>query len=178
MSGWWERRRRLQAEKLQDDRWHHLLDTRRKRRRLAGAGVLALALQWTSIPVIWFAAPSDLARNITISSLAISLMIYLPVVSLLNVATKGSTGLAEHLLDERQVIERRRAITVAHRATTWVLGGLFLTAALVTNRATQDTMTIPTAIIYPLAFVLWLTHYVLPLLIAGWRLPDPPPEDD
>ncbi|GGO04100.1 hypothetical protein GCM10010116_08080 [Microbispora rosea subsp. aerata] len=27
-------------------------------------------------------------------------------------------------------------------------------------------------------FALWRTHLLLPSLVAGWRLPDPPPDDE
>jgi hypothetical protein len=178
MIAWWENQQRKQYDRLQDPRWQHLWDTRLKRRRLAAAGGASLALLWTSIPVIWFTAPSDLAMYITMSLIAVALVIYFPVVSLLNVATKGAAATTMRLLDERQVAERLRANSIAHRLTTWVLGGLFLTAAIVSLSTDENTMVIPTAVVYPLAFTLWLTQYVLPLLISGWRLPDPPPEDD
>ncbi|WP_169984683.1 hypothetical protein [Microbispora sp. H10836] len=37
---------------------------------------------------------------------------------------------------------------------------------------------IPGTAVFLGVFALWWTHFLLPLLVAGWWLPDPPPDDD
>jgi hypothetical protein len=173
MSTWEKRRDRL--ESLPANR---LWATRPARRRLVAAGAAALVILWSGLVVIARYAPSDLARNVYLSMFGISLVAGIPVVSWLHAATRGALYLPERFLDERQLIERRRAYTSAHGATTLVLGLLFVLANFVSWQDGPLTITIPLALIGPTALTLAATHYTMPLLIAGWRLPDPPPDDD
>lgn len=142
-------------------------------KRLVLAGAFSLALLWAGLVVIWFLAPSDLARNIYIPMLVVALVIYVPVVGKLNAAT----GLAAKSLDERQRAERQRATAIGQRVTTYLLGAATVIALLLSTGAGNLT-TVPTALIYPLFFSLWLTHYSMPGLIAGWRMLEPPPDDE
>jgi hypothetical protein len=172
MSTWEKRRDRL--ESLPANR---LWATRPARRRLVMAGTAALVILWAGLVVIARYAPSDLARNVYLSMFGVSLVVGLPVISWLHAATRGALYLPERFLDERQLTERRRAYTSAHGATTLVLGLLFVLANFVSWQDGPLSITIPLALIGPTALTLAATHYTMPLLIAGWRLPDPPPDD-
>ncbi|GLW08015.1 hypothetical protein Misp01_31450 [Microtetraspora sp. NBRC 13810] len=182
MKGWWARQReaqeRRQLARLDDPRTLRWRDTRAKRQRLVVAGAGALALLWAGLVVIWFLAPSDTARNVYISMLFVAFAIGVFVVGVLQQATGGITTLSPGRLDERQLDERNRAYTTAHLATT---AGLVVLVALSLQAGRTSgglTITIPLALIYPGAFTLAVTHLFLPLLIVGWRLPDPPPDDE
>lgn len=141
-------------------------------------GVAVLALLWAGLVVIALYAPSDLARNVYLSMFGASIVIGVPVVGWLNTATRGTTSLSEHYLDERQIAERRKAYATAHKVTTVMFAVLFLLALNWVSDDGQFVVTVPLALIGPLALTVLVTHAVMPLLIAGWRLTDPPPDDE
>ncbi|MFE3455688.1 hypothetical protein ACFXJ8_42945 [Nonomuraea sp. NPDC059194] len=181
MMGSWEKRRdrleRLPASPL----WA----TRPARRRLVVVGAAALVVLWAGLVVLWAGlvviaryAPSDLARNVYLSMFGISLLVGLPVVGWLHAATRGSLSLPERYLDERQSHDRRRAFASAHRATSLVLGSLFVLANVWSYADGQLTLVVPLALVAPLALTLFVTHYTIPLLIAGWQVADPPDDDE
>ncbi|GAA2798818.1 hypothetical protein [Nonomuraea dietziae] len=170
----WEKQR----ERLENMPAQRLWATRPARRRLVAVGVAALCLLWAGLVVIVRYAPSDLARNVYLSMFAVSLLVGFPVMGWLNAAARGALSLPERFLDERQLAERRRAYTSAHRATSVVLGVLFVLTNVVSHADGQLTLTIPMALVAPLALTLFATHYTIPVLITGWRLTDPPPDDD
>ncbi|GAA4578969.1 hypothetical protein GCM10023194_03330 [Planotetraspora phitsanulokensis] len=175
MSSTWEKRR----DRLESLPANRLWATRPARRRLVAAGAAALVVLWAGLVVIAQYAPSDLARNVYLSMFGVGLVVGLPVISWLHAATRGAMYLPEQYLDERQRTERHRAYTSAHGATTAVLALLFVLANFVSWQ--QDgplSITIPLALIGPTALTLAATHYTMPLLIAGWRLPDLPPDDE
>ncbi|MBO2463167.1 hypothetical protein [Actinomadura violacea] len=171
-TGMWERWTRRREEVLQSDLLPSWYATRRRRRALAGAGLAGLAMIWAGTVVSWNLAPSDTAMWVTISLLAVSVLTTIPVVAALNVATRGTTSLAESRLDERQVAERLRAFTVAHRVMLAVL------VAVVAGVLAADTDHVPMAAVVVGVVALFETHMLLPVLVAGWRLPDPPPDDE
>src|SRR5437868_13802347 len=109
---------------------------------------------------------------VTIALLALSVVVAIPVISALNTATRGTTSLSERRLDERQVAERLRAYTVAHRI---MLGVLVVVAVVVLNTGGDRETHIPMAAIADGVVALFLTHMLLPVLVAGWRQPDAPP---
>ncbi|MFF0522519.1 hypothetical protein ACFYTC_27750 [Actinomadura nitritigenes] len=170
--GMWERWTRRREEVLQSDlltSWHA---TRRRRRALAAAGLAGLAMIWAGTVVSWNLAPSDTAMWTTIGLLAVSVATTIPVVAALNIATRGTTSLAESRLDERQVADRLRAFTVAHRVMLAVL------VAVVVGVLAADTDRVPMAAVVVGVVALFETHMLLPVLVAGWRMPDPPPDDE
>ncbi|GII56135.1 hypothetical protein Pth03_45240 [Planotetraspora thailandica] len=173
MSTWEERRDRL--ESMPESR---IWATRPARRRLVLVGVGALVLLWAGLVVIAQYAPSDLARNVYLSMFLVGVLIGLPVTRWLHAATRGALYLPEGFLDERQLTYRRQAYSSAHRATTLVLCLLFVLANVVSYQEGALTIEIPLALLAPLALTLVATHCTIPLLIAGWRQPDPPPDDD
>ncbi|MFF4412560.1 hypothetical protein ACFYY8_08515 [Streptosporangium sp. NPDC001559] len=150
---------------------------RRNRRRLVIAGGAALLVLWAGLVVIVRLAPSDLARNVYLSMFALAVAVLFPVHGWLTLATKGVTAIPAEYLDERQRGEQQRAYTGAHTLTTVVLAVLVVLAGL-WSVGGRLTLNVPTALLLPLALTLLATHYTLPLLLEGWRLPDPPPDED
>ncbi|WP_406313078.1 hypothetical protein OHA77_32055 [Streptosporangium sp. NBC_01639] len=151
--------------------------TRRSRRILVGAGACSAGLIWVSAIVCWYLAPSDLAMWTTFALGGSALAIYIVVYSALVGATRGVVGLAEHYLDERQSLERQKVQADARRGTTVILVvlGAVLTFAV---SGSEMTIRIPSAAIVMLTYALVTTHLILPSLLMGWRMPDPPPDDE
>ncbi|WP_049578039.1 hypothetical protein [Streptomyces sp. SBT349] len=93
----------------------------------------------------------------------------------LNSSTRGLLELRARVLDERQLAERGRVHTVAHRAQTGLmaagLGGLGL-AHLVTDGGVDPLA--PAAVLVGLL----LTHWLLPLWTAALRAQDEPTADE
>ncbi|MGV9310280.1 hypothetical protein [Nonomuraea sp. NPDC003727] len=170
----WEKRR----ERLENLPAGRLWATRPARRRLVAVAVAALVLLWAGLVVIARYAPSDLARNVYLSMFGISLLAGLPVTGWLHAGTRGVLYLPERFLDERQLAERRRAFTSAHRATSLVLGSLLVLANLWSFEGGRLTFTVPVALLAPLALTLFVTHYTIPLLVAAWQATDPPDDDE
>ncbi|MFD0904946.1 hypothetical protein [Actinomadura sediminis] len=170
-----ERWARTQQKSLEQDvlrSWHR---TRTRRRVTAGAGALGLAMPWAGTVVSWHLAPSDTAMYWTIGLFIGYILIVVPVYGALNTATRGTTSLAEDRLDERQVADRLRAYTIAHRLMLLLL--VVLVVAVLGVEGDRDTF-IPMAAIVTGVVALFSTHLALPVLVAGWRLPDPPPDDE
>ncbi|MBG0830485.1 hypothetical protein HS041_22245 [Planomonospora sp. ID67723] len=151
--------------------------TRKRRRWLAGAGMFSLALQWINAAVSWAAEPDDGGNWIILTLLAVMMVIYLPAVTLMNIATRGLVELTERHLDERQVGERLRATTIAHRITTGLLAACFVTA-VVAGVGGEGDYVVPERAVIMLIVALAMTHLVLPLIVSTWRLPDPLPDDE
>ncbi|GAA3422410.1 hypothetical protein [Streptosporangium vulgare] len=168
--------RQTRVEVMQRDYLPGWYATRGRRRLIASAVVLSLTLLWADVAVSWAGAPSDGADLSDFALMALSLVIYLPAVSLLNIATRGVVELSERDLDERQVGERLRAVAIAHRVTTGVLAAVFVMAVALGTAQGRD-YSMPGDAVLALALALGLTHFVLPLVVSGWRLPDPPGDD-
>ncbi|WP_405139580.1 hypothetical protein OG589_23550 [Sphaerisporangium sp. NBC_01403] len=151
--------------------------TRRGRRGTVVLGGVALATLWTSSIVCWFLAPSDTAMWTTFALMGAGLMIYLWVFAVLAVASGGVVGMADGRLDERQLTERRRVYALAHRGTSWMLGISLVVSFLLMDDG-DHVLRIPTAALFMFLMAAWTTHMIMPHLVAGWRLPDPPPDDD
>ncbi|HLV72731.1 MAG TPA: hypothetical protein VKY91_08095 [Vulgatibacteraceae bacterium] len=143
---------------------------------LAGAGASAVAMLWAGTAVSWNLAPSDTAMYWTIGLLLASLLVVIPVISALNSATRGAVSLAERQLDERQVAERLRAYTVAHRVTLVVMAAVMAVVYFVTSGGREAS--VPMAAVGMCLVSLFFTQMVAPVLVAGWRQADPPPEDE
>lgn len=149
---------------------------RRGRRQLVGAGVGVLALLWIDTAVCWILAPSDVAMYTTFAVMAVALLAGSWIWGTLFLSTRGTIGLPEHLLDERQLKEQLRAHAAAHRLTLLLL---FITYFVVLLALPEgDTPAIPAAALTVLFLSLVVTVWALPMLAAAWRLPDPPADDD
>ncbi|MFG2086386.1 MULTISPECIES: hypothetical protein [unclassified Spirillospora] len=168
----WTRAQKDAIERDPLPSWHA---TRRRRRVLVGAGAAATAMVWAGTVVSWNLAPSDTAMYWTIGLLILAVLIAVPVISVLNIATRGTVSLSERQLDERQVAERLRAYTVAHQV---MLVLLVVVVAVVFSVPGDRGTFIPMAAIVTGIISLFLTHLLMPVLVAGWRQPDPPPDDD
>ncbi|MEU8381694.1 hypothetical protein [Streptosporangium sp. NPDC048865] len=177
MSTWKENLSQARVDAVERDRLPGWYATQGRRRLIASAVALSLALLWVDVPVSWAGAPSDGADLSDFALLALSMVIYFPAVTLLNIATRGVVNLAERHLDERQLAERLRTVAIAHRGTTGILVALFVTAIALGATQGRD-YSMPGDAFFSLALALALTHFVIPLVVSGWRLPDPPGDDD
>jgi hypothetical protein len=173
-----ERWQQAQAKAMEHDLLPGWYATRSRRRMLAAAGVFAVSLMWIEAAASWALAPGDEAMYVTLILSAVMLVIALPTISLLNVATRGVTALAERQLDERQVGQRLRATALAHRIMLGVLVALVLVVPAVDLARGGPNSSVPTVVVLQLSIALMLTHLVLPLVVSAWRLPDPLPDDE
>ncbi|MER5321889.1 hypothetical protein [Streptosporangium roseum] len=151
--------------------------TRGRRRILAGVGAASAGLIWISAIVCYYLAPSTTAMWTTFALTGAAFVIYVVVYSALVGATRGVIGLAERHLDERQSRERRKIQANAHRGTTVTLVVLGVLLSVAMPRG-ETVVQIPAAAIVMLVFGVIATHVILPSLMAGWQMSDPPPDDE
>ncbi|WP_449061297.1 hypothetical protein [Planomonospora algeriensis] len=176
-----ERRRAERERRRLDDaeRWYRSsrFRDRRARRALVVVGAAATSLLWAAAVVCWFLAPSELAMWATFALAGVALVVAFLVISVIAAATRGMVERGDVHLDERQRAERHRVYLLAHRGSTWLLVG---TGLLVMTLSGKDDLfvEIPSAAIAVFAFAVLMTHLALPHLIAGWRAPDPLPDDE
>ncbi|XRQ03938.1 hypothetical protein ACN3XK_46210 [Actinomadura welshii] len=168
----WGRARKDAVEREVLPSWHA---TRRRRRVLAAVGGAAVAMVWAGTVISWNLAPSDTAMYWTVSLMVAALLISFPVITALNAATRGTASLPEARLDERQVTERLRAYTTAHQVMLVLL--VVVVVAVLSVPGDRGTF-IPIAAVVTGVVALFLTHLVMPVLVAGWRQADPPPDDE
>ncbi|GAB2878549.1 hypothetical protein [Streptomyces mayteni] len=139
---------------------------------------------WTGAHVVLTAATSA-AFPLAGDNGALLIGLVIPLVLLwcvctgvLNSATRGLLELRERALDERQLAERGRVFTVAHRAqlslTLAAVGGLGL-LHLLTDDGSEG---VSVEVLLVALFGLGLTHWLLPLWTAMLRTPDEPADDD
>lgn len=177
MNTWKESPHQTRLDALERDYLPGWYATRGRRRLIASAVALSLVLLWVDVPVSWADTPGEGADLSDFTLLALSMVIYFPAVTLLNIATRGVVSLAERRLDERQLAERLRTVAISHRGTTGILAALFVTAIALGIAQGRD-YSMPGNAFFALALALALTHFVLPLVVSGWRLPDPPGDED
>ncbi|WP_371784084.1 hypothetical protein [Streptosporangium subroseum] len=151
--------------------------TRRGRRILAGVGAASVGMIWVSAIVCFYLAPSVTAMWITFALAGIASVIYIVFYSALIGATRGTIGLAERYLDERQSRERQKIQADARRGTMWILIALGVLFSLAVPRG-ELIVQVPSAAITVLVLAMITTHLILPSLLAAWRLPDPMPDDE
>ncbi|MBE1534611.1 hypothetical protein [Actinomadura algeriensis] len=166
---------KAQKEGMERGTLHSWHSSRTRRRVTVGAGAAAAAMPWAGTVVSWNLAPSDTAMWWTIGLFLAYVVITIPVTAALNSATRGMTSLAEGDLDERQVADRLRAYTIAHRTMLMVL--IVLVVVVLSVQGDRTTF-VPIAAVVTGVVALFTTHMTLPVLVAGWRLPDPPPDDE
>ncbi|MGI5155629.1 hypothetical protein [Microbispora sp. CA-102843] len=173
---WRERWRAHVARSMESELFLPLYRTRARRRLLVASGATGLLMMWADAVVSWRIAPSDTAVTVDLVLLALMLVFYLPAVTALNAATRGLASLPERRLDERQVAERLRAYTKANTLMRVVLTVVVMAVFASMWGDGREAAAPAAAVILGLA-ALWLTHLILPLLVAGWRMPDPPPDE-
>lgn len=177
MNTWKESWRQTRAEVLQRQEGPHWYSTRGARRLISAAVALSLVLLWADVAFSWADAPNESTDLSDFALMALSMVIYFPAVTLLNIATRGVVEMSERNLDERQIGERLRTVAIAHQVTTGILAVLYVTA-LVAGSSRGPDYSMPADAIVSMALALLLTHFVLPLIVSAWRLPDPPDDDD
>ncbi|NDU76823.1 hypothetical protein GWI34_29985 [Actinomadura sp. DSM 109109] len=181
-TGWLERSRRRREQRFAalDDALERRMPARYARRRprriLAGTGAVMLGLFWVDAAVSWALAPSDTAMIVNFVILGVLVVGGVPLAGQLIAVTRGLTSRREHELDERQLTARLRAFATAHRATTAVMVAV-LAVTLLADRDGRESQ-IPGAALFLILFALLATHALLPLVVAAWQTPDPPPADD
>lgn len=148
----------------------------RARRRLATVGAGVLALLWIDAAVCWVLAPSDAAMYSTFAVLAVAIVGGGWVWAVLFQSTRGSVGLPERLLDERQLRERLRAHATAHRMTAVLLMATYFVVVLALPRG--ESSAVPAAALTVLFLALVITVWALPMLVAAWTLPDAPADEE
>jgi hypothetical protein len=183
---WWserlERSRRRRAERLAsmdaelERRMPAYYARRGPRRALAVAGASCLGLLWVDAAVSWILAPSDTAMIANFVILGVLVLAGIPLAGLLIAITRGMTSKREHELDERELVGRLRAFSTAHRCTTVVMAAVMV-VTMTADRDGRDSQ-IPGAALFLILFALLVTHALLPLVVAAWQMPDPPPADD
>ncbi|MDL4771783.1 MULTISPECIES: hypothetical protein [Thermomonosporaceae] len=174
--GWRERAERRRAERITElaGRAPGRFAARRNRRLLAGAAGALLLLPWVDAAVSWLIAPSDTAVYVNLVVLAAMAVGGVPAYNRMITVTRGTTSLDERYLDERQVAERLRAFRVAHRGTTAMIIAVGVTIMLAERGRDAH---VPAAANFLMVFAMLVMHIALPLIIATWRQPDPPPDD-
>lgn len=161
-----------ETERLMSGRYSR----QRPRRVLAVVGLSFLGLLWVDAAVSWILAPSNTAMITNFVVLGILLVIGLPLAGQLVAVTRGMTFKDESELDEWELTGRSRAFTTAHRCTTIMM----ILVLLVTTAVDRDgeASQIPGAALFLILFALLITHFLLPLVVATWQIPDPPAEED
>ncbi|MEU8117614.1 hypothetical protein AB0C21_02780 [Spirillospora sp. NPDC049024] len=181
-AGWVERSRRKRADRLAclDEELERRLPARYARRRarriLAGTGAVMLGLFWVDAAVSWRLAPSDTAMIVNFVILGVLVVGGIPLAGHLIAVTRGLISKRERELDERQLTARLRAFATAHQATTLVIAAV-LVVTMAADRDGRESQ-IPGAALFLILFALLATHALLPLVVAAWQTPDPPPADD
>ncbi|MGW7415547.1 hypothetical protein [Streptomyces sp. NPDC054863] len=102
------------------------------------------------------------------------LLPYCIATGILNAATRGIFELRRRVLDERQLMERERARSTAHKMTGALIAGaaagLWLAAAFTDGQLTR-------AYVAPLLAGVFVLHWMMPLWVAGLQVKDAPADD-
>ncbi|WP_284117913.1 hypothetical protein [Streptomyces fragilis] len=101
------------------------------------------------------------------------LLAWMFLTGVINSATRGLLELRERALDERQLTDRARVGALAHRAMTLLL----LAAVAVLLCAGAVLGAAPTAYAAPLLIAVLVTHWLMPLWVAGTTARDEPEDD-
>ncbi|MEU8893254.1 hypothetical protein [Streptomyces sp. NPDC048442] len=102
------------------------------------------------------------------------LLPYVITTGILNSATRGVFELRRRVLDERQLRERERSRSIAHKMTgALILGaaaGLWLAALCTDGQLTR-------AYVAPLLAGVFVLHWMMPLWVASLMVKDEPADD-
>ncbi|MGR4848564.1 hypothetical protein ACWKT3_29160 [Streptomyces violaceus] len=142
------------------------------RRRLAVAAHVTLTVALGGLMTHFFLAKGEPLWPVAV--MAVLLLPWMVATGVINGATRGLLELREHVLDERQSVERSRVLARAHRMTTLLLAAavIALLAAGLADGAAPKTYAAP------LLIAVFVVHWVMPLWVAGLRAQDEPAEDD
>ncbi|RAY11355.1 hypothetical protein DPM19_30490 [Actinomadura craniellae] len=152
---------------MNDPRARAPIATRARRRSLVLVSVL-LSVATLAIFV--------LARGpvLLLLALAVLLPAWCVVTGMLNAATRGLLELRARVLDERQLAERGRVCTLAHRASL----GLQLAALAISGVHLQSAANPSAGPVVGLMVVVLMAHWLLPLWTAAFTARDEPEPDD
>ncbi|MEE1756131.1 hypothetical protein [Streptomyces sp. SP18CS02] len=92
---------------------------------------------------------------------------------IINGSTRGLLELRGRMLDERQLVERDRVRSLAHRITT----GVLVAAAAGTGCAVWLADVRFEGMLFPALFAVLVLHWLMPLWVAGLRVQDECLED-
>ncbi|GGZ42034.1 hypothetical protein [Streptomyces bluensis] len=105
---------------------------------------------------------------------AVLLLPWMVATGAINGATRGLLELRERALDERQSAERRRVLAVSHRVMTLLLASA-AAVLLIVGGADGDALR---AYVAPVLIAVLVTHWLMPLWVAGLMAQDEPAEDE
>ncbi|MFI1728414.1 hypothetical protein ACH40E_04070 [Streptomyces acidicola] len=105
---------------------------------------------------------------------AVLLLPWMVATGVINGATRGLLELRERALDERQSAERRRVLAVSHRAMTLLLASA-VAGLLIVGGIGGDALR---AYVAPVLIAVLVTHWLMPLWVAGLMAQDEPVEDE
>ncbi|MER6011953.1 hypothetical protein [Streptomyces bluensis] len=105
---------------------------------------------------------------------AVLLLPWMVTTGAINGATRGLLELRERALDERQSAERRRVLAVSHRVMTLLLASA-AAVLLIVGGAGGDALRAYAA---PVLIAVLVTHWLMPLWVAGLMAQDEPVEDE
>ena len=105
---------------------------------------------------------------------AVALLPWIFLTGTLNGSTRGLLELRGRMLDERQLVERDRVRALAHRLTLWLL----VAAAFGAGAYSVLTDAPLRAAVTPVLAGVLVTHWMMPLGVAGLRVQDEPGDPD
>ncbi|WP_328343278.1 hypothetical protein [Streptomyces violaceus] len=142
------------------------------RRRLAVAAHVTLTVALGGLMTHFFLGEGEPLWPVAV--MAVLLLPWMVATGVINGATRGLLELREHVLDERQSVERGRVLARAHRMTTLLLAAAAVTL-LAAGLSDGDA---PKAYAAPLLIAALVVHWLMPLWVAGLHAQDEPAEDD
>ncbi|MEU8531286.1 hypothetical protein AB0C77_37790 [Streptomyces sp. NPDC048629] len=151
---------------MNDRRAQSLYATAARRRAVAGAHI-ALTLAGIAAAVFWPGLWGGIA-------LLVLLLPWAVATGAINGATRGLFELRGRMLDERQLVERDRVRSIAHRVT----GVLLAVGTLVAVVAPGSTGVRPDRMLVPLLAAALVLHWLTPLWVAMLRVEDEPADDE
>ncbi|MFG2330425.1 hypothetical protein ACGFMM_12430 [Streptomyces sp. NPDC048604] len=151
---------------MNDRRAQPLYATAARRRAVAGAHI-ALTLAGLAAGVFWQGLWGGIA-------LLVLLLPWAVATGAINGATRGLFELRGRMLDERQLVERDRVRSIAHRVTGVLLAVGAIAAVVVTEFAGVR----PDGALVPLLLAAVALHWLTPLWVAMLRVADEPADDD
>ncbi|MET8578255.1 hypothetical protein [Streptomyces sp. NPDC005012] len=108
-----------------------------------------------------------------VAPMAVLLLGWCVCTGVINSATRGLLELRERALDERQLAERTRVQARAH----WTMTLLLLTVSVVLLVAGAVRGHAPTAYAAPVLIAVLVTHWLMPLWVAGLMAGDEPDDE-
>ncbi|MEU7579532.1 hypothetical protein AB0B50_18215 [Streptomyces sp. NPDC041068] len=139
------------------------------RRRLA-VGV-HIALTGASVAAWLFAVVGD--ERWAVFALLALILPWCFTTGVINGSVRGMLDLRARALDERQRAEKARVVALAHRVMLWVL-----LAAAVGAGAVWATGHDAEGLIFPVLFAVFVTHWLMPVWVAGLTAADEPADDE